>query len=175
MNHLEEIDFVNFGIFSSEEIEKFSVAEITSPKLIGHGSVYDERLGSAAESGGQNCATCDLDCNMCPGHFGHINLNEPVIHPKYYKLVLAFLKCFCFKCHAMMIVKDKILLEGLMKYKRMSRFNKIVECLKKTDYCPNCKAIHPKLCLSVADSSFKAVYKKEKELIDIPISTEDIV
>lgn len=175
MNHLEEIDFVNFGIFSSDEIERFSVAEITTPKLIGHGSVYDERLGASPENGGKNCATCDLDCNMCPGHFGHINLNEPIIHPKYYKLVLAFLKCFCFKCNAMMILKDKIVLEGFLKYKRMSRFNKIVESLKKTDYCPACKAVHPKLCLSIADSSFKAVYKKEKEMIDIPISTEDII
>lgn len=175
MNHIEEIDYVNFGIFSSDEIERFSVAEITTPKLVGYGSVYDERLGATAEDCDKNCVTCDMDFKMCPGHFGHINLNEPIIHPKYYKLVLAFLKCFCCKCGEMMISKEKILLEGLTRYKRMSRFNKIVDLLKKTDFCPKCKAVHPKIVLTIADLSFKAVFKKEKELIEVPITTEDIV
>lgn len=175
---VEEIEFVNFGIFSAEEIVNLSVAEINTPKLSGPGSVYDDRLGASGDNAAKTCVTCELDVKMCPGHFGHINLNEPVIHPKYLKLVLSYLKCFCFKCSSMMIQKDKILLEGLAKYKRMSRFNKIIDLLKKIDVCPQCKTMQPKIILSVADASFKYVFKREgggrDDTTELPMSTADI-
>ena len=189
MDHVEEIEYVNFGIFSADEIRKLSVAEINNPKLSGAGSVYDERMGASSDSFDKNCVTCGLDFKMCPGHFGHIDLNEPVIHPKYLKVVLSYLKCFCFKCFSLMISKEKIQLEGFTRYKRNNRFNKIIECVKKVDVCPECKVIQPKIVLSIADASFKAIYKKEsdipqegvaratrreKELVEIPLTTTDI-
>lgn len=191
MDHVEEIEYVNFGIFSAEEILKLSVAEINNPKLSGSGSVYDERMGACSDAFDKNCSTCNLDFKMCPGHFGHIDLNEPVIHPKYLKVVLSYLKCFCFKCYSLMITKEKIQLEGFTRYKRNARFNKIIDCVKKVDVCPECKVIQPKIVLSIADASFKAIYKKdseilpdtvggksarrEKELVEIPLSTNDIL
>jgi len=189
MDHVEEIEYVNFGIFSADEIVKLSVAEINNPKLSGTGSVYDERMGASSDSFDKNCVTCNLDFKMCPGHFGHIDLNEHVIHPKYLKVVLSYLKCFCFKCYSLMISKEKIQLEGFTRYKRNTRFNKIIECVKKVDVCPECKTIQPKIVLSIADASFKAIYKKdsellpdngtkpvrkEKELVEIPLTTNDI-
>ena len=181
MEHIEEIEFVNFGIFSADEILKLSVAELDTPKLSGPGSVYDERMGASGDNVEKKCVTCDMDVKTCPGHFGHINLNEPVIHPKYLKMVLSYLECFCFKCYSLMIHKDKILLENLTKYKRMSRFNKILEIMKKNDVCPECKVIQPKIVLSRADASFKIIYKKNSisggkmdEVVEIPLSTADI-
>ena len=85
-----EIEQITFGILSAEEIIKLAVCEINSPKLCNtdktaYNTVYDPRLGTIDNS--VNCQTCDQDLWACPGHFGYIKLNEPVIHPLYYKQV----------------------------------------------------------------------------------------
>ena len=173
----EEIECVNFGIFSSEEIRKISVVEVNNPKLSGPNSVYDKHMGASADSE-DNCPTCELNYQACPGHFGHIELNEPIVHPKYLKMVLSYLKCFCIKCGAMMISKEKIELEGFQKYKRNIRFNKIIESMKKIDVCASCKILQPKVVLSIADASFRTIYKSGKKgdtnEVDIPLTTTEI-
>jgi DNA-directed RNA polymerase beta' subunit len=173
----EEIECVNFGIFSSEEIRKISVVEVNNPKLSGPNSVYDKHMGASADSD-ENCPTCELNYQACPGHFGHIELNEPIVHPKYLKMVLSYLKCFCVKCGVMMISKEKIELEGFQKYKRNIRFNKIIESMKKIDVCTSCKMMQPKVVLSIADASFRAIYKSGKKgdvnEVDIPLTTSEI-
>jgi DNA-directed RNA polymerase beta' subunit len=173
----EEIECVNFGIFSSEEIRKISVVEVNNPKLSGPNSVYDKHMGASADSE-ENCPTCELNYQACPGHFGHIELNEPIIHPKYLKMVLSYLKCFCIKCGVMMISKEKIELEGFQKYKRNIRFNKIIESMKKIDVCTSCKMLQPKVVLSIADASFRTIYKSGKKgdvnEVDIPLTTSEI-
>ena len=194
MEFVGEIDCVNFGIFSAEEVLKVSVAHIDNPKLSGSGSVYDERLGATSDTSDRNCITCDQNFQNCPGHFGHIELNEPIIHPKYLKMIHAYLKCFCVKCYCLLISEEKIQIEGFLKYKRHNRFNKILECLKKIEVCPQCKVIQPKIVLSIADSTFKAIYKhsgkknqsgdmeeanyaiplSDKQTIDLPFTTADI-
>jgi len=98
----KEIEEITFGIYSAEELIKMSVCEINNPKLCNsdkgntYGTVYDPRLGTIEN--GRLCATCDNSLWQCTGHFGHIKLNEPIIHPLYYKQVVNFLKCFCTKC-----------------------------------------------------------------------------
>jgi DNA-directed RNA polymerase beta' subunit len=173
----EEIECVNFGIFSSEEIRKISVVEVNNPKLSGPNSVYDKHMGASADSD-ENCPTCELNYQACPGHFGHIELNEPIVHPKYLKMVLSYLKCFCVKCGVMMISKEKIELEGFQKYKRNIRFNKIIESMKKIDVCTSCKMMQPKVVLSIADASFRTIYKSGKKgdvnEVDIPLTTSEI-
>ena len=62
----EEIDSINFGHYSSEEIVKNAVCEITETKLTGSGSLYDERMGTLNQSG--NCLSCKLNYTECPGH-----------------------------------------------------------------------------------------------------------
>lgn len=38
----------------------------------------DPRLGSIDRA--FKCATCDENMSECPGHFGHIELRQPVFH-----------------------------------------------------------------------------------------------
>ncbi len=81
-NHL--VKRVQFGILSPDEIRRMSVTEggirypeiyeVGKPKL---GGLIDTRHGVIDQS--SKCQTCDGNINECPGHFGHIDLNKPVI------------------------------------------------------------------------------------------------
>ena len=171
---IREIEYVNFGVFSAEEILKISVAKIHETKLSGPGSVYDDRLGINSNNSANNCVTCNLSSIMCPGHFGHIELNESIVHPKYFKIVLAYLKCFCVKCNKMLVEKEQLQLAGFFKYKRNIRFAKIQEYLKKIDLCFSCGVTQPKFVYVAQDSIIKTIYKNNTEIVDIPLSTRDI-
>ena len=45
------------------------------------GGLMDPRLGSIDRY--INCATCGMDHNECPGHFGHIELAKPMYHVSF--------------------------------------------------------------------------------------------
>jgi len=172
---IKEIECVNFGVFSAEEILKIAVAKIDNTKLYGSGSIYDERMGINSENSDKNCVTCCLDSKMCPGHFGYIELNQPIIHPRYFKMVLSYLKCFCIKCHKILIDMNQIQLAGLSKYKRNARFTKIIEKLKKVDVCFSCNAVQPKITYCVQEGEIKTTYKHNAQLIDIPLTVQEII
>lgn len=168
-----EIDWVNFGVLSPKEILSISVAQITNGKNSGIGSPYDERMGPSSDTDG-NCITCDLSSKECPGHFGHIELNEPIIHPRYFKMVLSYLKCFCVKCYKMMINDEQVQLLGFLKFKRNLRFDRIQERIKKIAKCLACGTNQPKFLFSAQDKTINTVYKKGSDSISIPLTTSEI-
>jgi DNA-directed RNA polymerase beta' subunit len=128
-----EIKSISFGVYSSEEILNLSVCKIDSNKKIGPGSIYDLRMGAIDNS--DKCETCHEDAEICPGHFGHIELHEDVLHPSFIKYIISYLKLFCKKCNKLLIVKDQIYLHGLNRYKGEIRFGKILEIIKKVNIC----------------------------------------
>ena len=75
---------IKFSVWSPTEVRKFSVAEVTAPETYDEdgmpvqGGLMDNRLGTLEP--GQKCATCGNTSAKCPGHFGHIELAEPVLH-----------------------------------------------------------------------------------------------
>ena len=170
-----EIKSIAFGIFSPEEILGMSVCKINIAKKSGYGTVYDERMGTTDST--KPCETCGQTAEFCPGHFGHIEFNEPIIHPLFYKRVVTFLNCFCCKCNRLLITRDQIYLEGLNRYKGESRFVKIQEKIKKVDICCNngCGAEHPKFKFCSTDSSICKIYEsKEKIKTSIVVTVEEI-
>ncbi|MEM2491889.1 MAG: DNA-directed RNA polymerase subunit A', partial [Candidatus Bathyarchaeia archaeon] len=80
----KRIDRILFSLLSPSEIRKMSVAEITTPDTYDEDGVpipsglMDERLGTLEPR--QKCKTCGNTAALCPGHFGHIELAEPVVH-----------------------------------------------------------------------------------------------
>ena len=87
-----------FNIFSAEEIIGHSVAEIKESKtLFGEGCVYDERLGPVDNN--KICTTCKQGYLQCTGHFGHILLQEPILHPMLLDEIINFLRVLCIDCH----------------------------------------------------------------------------
>ena len=174
-----EIEQITFGIFSADEIKKMAVCKVDNPKLCNvdkgsaYGTVYDPRMGTVEN--GTNCDTCGNGVWDCPGHFGYIELNEPVIHPLYYKQVVSLLRCFCIKCFKLLITEDQIKLNNLHRSKGIKRFAKILEKLEKIDMCSHCSHPQPDIKHTISDNIISMVYKdKEKGKISIVLQVNEI-
>lgn len=149
-----EIDKVTFGILSPEEILNLAVCEIkevSKNRFQGENTVYDPRLGPTEN--GQICKVCAGNQTIltCPGHFGIIRLNHPVINPLHYRLVLQILKCVCLNCYRLMATADILDIECVKR-----DLNHLVPYFEKNRVCHHCKHIHPKLIM-VQDNIIHAV------------------
>jgi len=169
---LNVINSINFGILSADEIRKMSVVKIYNHKLSGPNSIYDEQMGPIDNQ--KICPKCHQDNKSCPGHFGHIDLNYKIIHPLYYRITILFLKCFCVKCSSCLLTKDQLKLAGVMKYKNEHRFNKIVERCEKTDVCPCCQAVQPKIVYVASESNIYMHYKTKQDNIKTQLTEHEI-
>jgi len=176
---LRELEEITFGILSEKEIKAISVCEITSPKLCtldkntGYGTVYDPRLGTLENT--KNCETCGLGIWDCPSHWSYIQLNEPIIHPLFYKRVVDFLKCFCIKCNKLLITYDQLLINDLTKIKSSKRFDRILEKIEKIEMCSECSHPQPMIKYSTLDNNISMVYKqKDKGKISIVLPVDEI-
>ena len=93
---------VGFSWASEATVRAWSVVEITSGRLYEKdgkptsGGLRDERLGSSRRG---TCVTCHKGWSECPGHFGHLELAEPVVHPGVHSLLLNRLRRTCRACH----------------------------------------------------------------------------
>lgn len=156
------IKSIQFGIWSPEEIKKMSVCRVHNPKkMIGPGTVYDEAMGASVETQ-EPCVTCGLKPQKCPGHFGYIEFNEPILHPLYIKYVPIFLRCFCKNCFRLIIDKDQVQLWGFMAYKKERRFTRIQERIEKIDVCFHCKSPQPKVNFKPKEGTISLEYKKRQ-------------
>lgn len=159
-NHVE-LDYIQFGLLSKEEILRQSVCEVSSIKLTGNDSVYDERMGIL--EGKKVCTTCSHTEKTCVGHFGHITLNVCIIHPLFYKLTISILKCVCRSCSRILLNKKQLEIHGLLKYTKNMRFVKILEKMERIDVCKSCHKEHPKYIFS---SQEKNIYYIERNMME---------
>lgn len=148
---LKEVKNIQFGLFSPELIRKGSVVEVvspvtyegTEPKI---GGLFDPRMGIIER--GRKCATCGHYSDLCPGHFGHIELAIPVFFFQYINYILKILRCVCFRCSNLLVDKsDPKILEILGKKTGQNRFNiisKLSEKVKKCEHNNGCMIIQPK-------------------------------
>lgn len=104
---------IQFSIYTDDEVRQRSVCEISSSvsyDALGTPlprGLYDPLLGpTAANADGEEgaiteemCITCGNVRNLCPGHFGHIELCVPVYHPLFFPRLLQLLKMKCLACH----------------------------------------------------------------------------
>lgn len=142
---------IRFSVWSPVEVRKFSVAEITAPETYDEdgmpvqGGLMDNRLGTLEP--GQKCATCGNTSAKCPGHFGHIELAEPVLHIAFVDDIHKLLIITCRSCN-----RIKLTTEELSKYKdlRDSKAayavitlenvkDEIIDKAKKVKVCPHCQ------------------------------------
>lgn len=94
---LRTIKEIQFGLFSPEEIKAMSVVHIIYPETMDEEKqlpraqgLNDTKLGTIDRM--FQCSTCKEDIQVCPGHFGHIELAVPVFHVG--KLNAAFTNLF---------------------------------------------------------------------------------
>jgi DNA-directed RNA polymerase subunit A' len=142
---------IRFSVLSPVDVRKYSVAEITAPETYDEdgmsvqGGLMDSRLGTLEP--GQKCTTCGNTSARCPGHFGHIELAEPVLHIAFIDDIHKLLLITCRSCNRIKLNND-----DLEKYKNL-RDSKaayavitlenvkddIIEKAKKVKVCPHCQ------------------------------------
>ncbi len=99
-----EVKRIKFSVFSPEMIRSLSKTKITVPDTYDddgypiEGGLMDQRLGVIDP--GLKCKTCGGDSKHCPGHFGHVDLVRPVIHPHFAKDIYKVLNNVCHECGA---------------------------------------------------------------------------
>ena len=126
----DEIKNIQFSIFSSDEILKHSVALINESKLSGEGSIYDARMGVIQNY--NKCVTCKGTNKECPGHFGHIELTYPILHPLFMNQILLYLNLFCSNCSKLCCNEEEYNKTLLGKYKNYTRTQKLSEYIQNT-------------------------------------------
>ena len=107
---MHKIGEVEFSLLSPAQIRKLSVVEITRPELydadgypVEHG-IVDSRMGVVDP--GVTCRTCGYRLGECMGHFGHIELVKPVIHPVLAPKIYLLLQATCQKCGRVLAPSD---------------------------------------------------------------------
>ena len=99
-----EVKKIKFSVFSPEMIRSLSKTRVTVPDTYDddgypiEGGLMDQRMGVIDP--GLKCKTCGGTNKQCPGHFGHVELVRPVLHPHFAKDVYKILNKVCHKCGA---------------------------------------------------------------------------
>ncbi|HEY7508049.1 MAG TPA: DNA-directed RNA polymerase subunit A' [Nitrososphaera sp.] len=141
---------IKFSVWSPTEVRKFSVAEVTAPETYDEdgmpvqGGLMDNRLGTLEP--GQKCATCGNTSAKCPGHFGHIELAEPVLHIAFVDDVHKLLLTTCRSCNRIKLDPEelahfKAIRDSKAPYAVITLENireEIIEKAKKIKSCPHC-------------------------------------
>src|SRR5271154_3877166 len=103
----ETISYIRFTTISPQTIKKMSVARLIVPDTYNDegypidGGLVDQRLGVIDP--GLRCKTCGGRVKTCPGHFGHIELVRPVVHPEFAKTIYSLLQSTCYNCHRVLL------------------------------------------------------------------------
>ncbi|CUR51078.1 DNA-directed RNA polymerase [Nitrosotalea devaniterrae] len=147
---IKVIDGIKFSVWSPTEIRKYSVAEITAPETYDEdgmsvqGGLMDGRLGTLEP--GQKCLTCGNTAARCPGHFGHIELAEPVLHIAFIDNIYKLLLTTCRSCARLKIPQEELeeyhqIMKKEAAYTVISIKHiptEIIERAKKEKTCPHC-------------------------------------
>lgn len=141
---IRPIESIEFDILGNDEIKRLSAlgkesSGIEIPDLYDNmepkrGGLIDTRLGVTSNS--LECATCGFDSTNCIGHFGHIDLAEPVFHMGFIQYIKKILSCICLKCSKLLVYKtEDELLEMVKNKSGKARFAEIRDLTKSVTHC----------------------------------------
>ncbi len=145
----KRIKGIKFGLLSSKEIRKMSASRIITPDTYGEDGFPIERGLVNQHIGvidpGLRCKTCGGRMGECPGHFGHIDLEAPVIHVGYAKFIYRILAATCRKCGRILLDEErrKSFLEDIKRQKeKQADVSEIVKLVfkeaAKNSLCNSC-------------------------------------
>lgn len=130
---------LRLGILSDDEVRRMSVANIQSEHLLDRHmqpqiyGILDPRMGTTDRDA--RCWTCGCTQIECPGHFGHIELAQPVYHVGYITNIIKVLRCICKKCGRLRL-RDKAARELIRRRpSARTRFKRVHELCSKIKEC----------------------------------------
>jgi len=178
---VKSIQGIKFSVWSPNEIRKYSVAEITAPEtydedgMAVQGGLMDGRLGTLEP--GQKCLTCGNTSARCPGHFGHIELAEPVLHIAFIDSIHKLLLATCRSCSRIRI-SDEDLAKFLKIKSRKASYtvisqkripDEILDKAKKTKECAHCGKLQYELIFTKPTIFIEKTELGESRLLPITI------
>lgn len=169
---IKKINKIEFNIFTNKEIKNYSAVssdpfginlsesyENYEPKK---GGLVDLRMGTCDPY--LNCTTCGLNYLECPGHFGHIELAEPVFHYGFLDHLKSLLQCVCTKCSNILIEKNDSQFKKVMTKRSEARFKEIRNLTKNANFCWNCGTPVPKIRKEINASKISISLILEREV-----------
>jgi DNA-directed RNA polymerase II subunit RPB1 len=168
---VKPIKRVEFVILTNEKIKDISavknepygidIAESYDNYEPKKGGLADSRLGTSDYY--LTCTTCGLNTNDCPGHFGHIELSEPVYHISFLNHLILVLKSICLKCSKILYEYDGEFLKNINPYNYKKNFKAIRELTKNINFCYCCGSPVPKVKKEIKENSasIKIIIEKE--------------
>ncbi|MDD3159668.1 MAG: DNA-directed RNA polymerase subunit A' [Candidatus ainarchaeum sp.] len=161
---MKKIGRIDFTILSPEMIRKMSGIEIQNPETYDkdgfpmEGGLMDPHLGVI--NPGIKCKTCGQTMKNCSGHFGHLELERPVIHSEFGRRLEIVMACTCKECNRLLINDNEIAkLEEQTKGKIKDFSKEIMTKSKLIKKCPHCNAEVGKVLL---DKPTNFYYNKER-------------
>jgi len=161
---MKKIGSVKFSLIGPELVRKMSAIEIKTPETYDkdgypmEGGLMDPHLGVI--NPGIKCKTCGQGMRNCSGHFGHLELERPVVHSEFGRKLEVLLTCTCKDCGRIALP-----IEQIEKYNTETK-GKVVDLSKKiilkaraTKKCPHCDAPKHKIALDKPTNFF---YNKER-------------
>lgn len=180
------IKSIKFGLMSPDFVRKISVVSLTIPDTYDEDGtpipfgLMDKRLGTLEP--GQRCETCGGLPGQCPGHFGDIELAQPVIHVGFVKNIYVALQATCRECGRLTLdpQRFKKYLMLLDKYKKSGNIifqqaliNKASKLAMKATECPYCGAKKYKIRLERPTSFYEEIEENGQKTLK-PLSSKDI-
>ena len=169
---IKRIIKIEFNVFTTKEIKSYSAVssdpfginlsesyENYEPKK---GGLVDLRMGTCDPY--INCTTCGLNYIECPGHFGHIELAEPVFHYGYLDHLKSTLQCICTKCSNILLEKNDAQFKKLVTKRPEIRFKEIRNITKNASFCWNCGTTIPKIKKEINASKISISLILEREV-----------
>ncbi|BBL45296.1 DNA-directed RNA polymerase subunit A' [Nanobdella aerobiophila] len=155
----KRISELQYSLLSPDTMRKLSVAKIIVPELYDEdgtpirGGLMDLRLGVVDPS--YVCETCGKTVNKCPGHFGHIELARPVIHPEFISTVKELVNVVCQNCGRVKLTKQEydFAIKKVERYRNNRNWNLMYKFIIKFVYyrskrrskCPYCSFENKKI------------------------------
>ncbi|KAI4976128.1 hypothetical protein ZWY2020_049735 [Hordeum vulgare] len=134
-----EVQLMQFGILSPDEIRQMSVVVIEHAETMERGKakpggLSDPRLGTIDQK--IKCDTCMAGMAECPGHFGHLELAKPMFHTGFIKTVLSIMCCVCFNCSKILADEEDTKFKQALKISNpKNRLRRIYDACKSKNTC----------------------------------------
>ncbi len=161
----KKVKSIQFRIISPKIVKQMAAAKVVTPELYDKegypvdGGLMDIRLGVIDP--GLRCKTCGSKLKECGGHFGYIELARPIIHIKFNRIILDFLRCTCRDCGRILIPDEKAEKSRAKTQatrrvkKKRALIKELLSGLKTVNKCPHCHAKQNKITLDKPTTYFE--------------------
>jgi len=161
---MKKIGSVEFNFIDPETVRKMTSIEIKNPETYDkdgfpmEGGLMDPHLGVI--NPGIKCKTCGQTMKNCSGHFGHLEMERPVIHSEFGRRLELLMNTTCKDCGHLLLNEEQIKkLQEASKGKVVDYTKRILLKAKSAKKCPNCNAVVHK---TVLDKPTNFYYNKER-------------